>query len=279
MKKILAVLVIFSCFAALSLPALAEKREDSGNKHKWNLSGDVMPVPPYGQSDIPGSDKASKIDLESEHGKSCVEGDMKGLNPNTTYTVFLSNPYTKYKATGWNVTGSYVINVEYLGTNYAEDLMLTQSGSSVTGTLALVGGGSDFTLDTGNVSGNTLNLEGFFVSNPGLRVHLTGTIASDGSVSGTWMDVLGGSRTGTWNTTSGMAIMTHTGDTYWTGMLPGVSTFTFTTDMKGKGKWKYCFTNNVPTKFSVWINGNAGTILISDNLKFKMEKEDKKGRD
>lgn len=65
------------------------------------------------------------------------------------------------------------------------------------------------------------------------------------------MDVLGGSRTGTWSTTSVMAHRNHTGDTSWTGMLPGMNTFTFTTDNKGKGKWKYCFTDNVPKIYFV----------------------------
>ena len=62
----------------------------------WNLSGDVMPVPPYGSFDIEGSDIASKLIVNQPNGnvEVTVTGVMKGLDPNTTYTVILSNGYT-----------------------------------------------------------------------------------------------------------------------------------------------------------------------------------------
>ena len=108
----------------------------------------------------------------------------------------------------WDATGNYKINVEYLGEDYLEDLVLTQINGDITsGSIALVepAGGSPWTLDTGFVSGDTIEFGGFFNSNPGLRILCTGTIAFDGSMSGDWADVLGGSREGTWATTSGNA--------------------------------------------------------------------------
>jgi hypothetical protein len=110
---------------------------------------------------------------------------------------------TAYK---WDVTRSYVIDVEYLGTDYAEDLILTQTGSSIAGvSLELVGGGSLWTIDTGAVIGNAISFDGYFVSSPSMRVHFEGIIASDGSMSGTWNDIAPGTRTGSWATTSGTA--------------------------------------------------------------------------
>lgn len=109
--------------------------------------------------------------------------------------------------TVWDVTGSYVINVIYLGTPYPENLVLVQNGINITGTsLDLVGGGSPFTVTGGTVVGNTIDFDADQNSGP-VIVHLTGTIALDGSMSGTWVDTAGGlNRSGTWTTTSGNAI-------------------------------------------------------------------------
>lgn len=267
MKKILAVLVVFSCLAYLSVPALAGVN-NGAKKYNWNLSGNVMPVPPYGSMDIPGSDTSSKLIVNEPNGKvkANVTGVMNGLTPNTTYTVYLSNTYEKYVETGWNVTGNYGINVKYEGTDYPEELALTQTVSGITGTLQLVGGGSLWTIDSGTVNSNSLELFGHFNANPTLKIKLLATIAPDGTFSGTWMDIEGGSRSGTWNSTSGMATMSYTGNNYWTGQLPGTQPFTFTTDSLGSGSWHYNFKNTAPTSFSVWINGAGGTILISNPI-------------
>ncbi|MBN1971797.1 MAG: hypothetical protein JW870_20730 [Candidatus Delongbacteria bacterium] len=65
----------------------------------WNLSGDVMPVPPYGSIDIPGSDTASKLIVNQPNGsvKVTLTGVMSGLVPNTEYTVYLANAYVPDK--------------------------------------------------------------------------------------------------------------------------------------------------------------------------------------
>jgi len=108
----------------------------------------------------------------------------------------------------WDATGAYVINVNYLGVDYPENLVLQQSYSSITGgSLALVGGGSPFTVSGGSVSGNTIVFDTFFNGNPSLQVRFIGNIAGDGSMAGDWFDLPGGfGRVGTWASTSGTAV-------------------------------------------------------------------------
>lgn len=114
---------------------------------------------------------------------------------------------TSDKCANADVNGKYIINVTYLGINYPEDLTLSQTGTGITGTsLELVGGGSSWTIDSGFVIGNSISFDGFFDSNPVMRVHFSGTIAADGSMSGYWNDVAPGSRAGTWESTSGNAV-------------------------------------------------------------------------
>jgi hypothetical protein len=137
--------------------------------------------------------------------------------PSSTYIdsgAWLTNHASgTYQSTAftWNVTGTYAVNVEYLGVQYPEDLVLTQSGTGITGTsLSLVGGGSPWTIDTGAVAGANVDFYGYFVGNPAMRVHFTGTIASDGSMSGTWADEAPGVRNGVWTTTTGVATKEYT---------------------------------------------------------------------
>jgi hypothetical protein len=190
---------------------------------------------------------------------------MNGLNPGTTYTVYLSKPYEPYVSTGWDVSGKYVIDVEYLGVHYPEDAVLTQSGTGITG--EFLGGGPypKFTITGGSVSGTAISV---VMEYGGLKTELKGTIAADGTMSGEWKDTAGGSRTGTWKTASGQATATHTGSTGWPGLYTeAIQPFTFTTDDTGSGSWHV----NIRNKYSagpmasVWIN-YGGTLLISDNF-------------
>ena len=259
--------------ASTAIPVFAVK--PTGNlasavEVPWNLSAAVMPVPPYGSFDILGSDTASKLIVNQPNGNTevTITGVMNGLNPNTTYTVYLSNGYTPYVFTEWNVTGTFVINVEYLGVDYPETLILTQSGTNITGvSLDTIPPASYFAVDSGTVIGDTITIN---AHKGGLLIQMVGTIAPDGSISGTWGDVPPtGSRTGTWATTSGAAVNHHTGDVTWPGLFtPTVQPFTFTTDEFGAGSWHV---NMRDTDFpgtgiydlSVWING-GGTLLISN---------------
>ena len=239
----------------------------------WNLSADVMPVPKYGSRDIPGSDTASKLIVNQPNGavEVTITGVMNGLNPNTEYTVYLSNAYTPYVDTGWNVSGNYVIDLECSGTHYSEDLVLVQSGIDITGQyLALVGGGSVWTIYEGSVVGSAIEFKAFFGSLTTRTALFLGTIAPDGTISGTWADDFPYLRSGTWESTTGAAAKTHTGNTGWSGLFTStIQPFTFTTDEYGSKSWHLNLRDedfNGPNIYhlSVWINVAGGTMLISD---------------
>lgn len=258
MKKILAVLVVFSCLAYLSVPALAGVN-NGAKKYNWNLSKDVMPVPPYGSMDILGSDTSSKLIVNEPNGKvkANVTGVMNGLTPNTTYTVYLSNTYEKYKPA--TVATNWIWSV--LGT-YNHDINITQVNPDGTfsGTGGYPAGAAAYDTEeviTGSIVGNTVTLTTVYSGpyNPGYTVTAIGTIQPDGSVLG--------STPWSW-TAPAHTFIPASGSAGWPGLLNGVDTFTFTTDSLGSGSWHYNFKNSAPKYFSVWINGAGGTILISD---------------
>jgi hypothetical protein len=104
---------------------------------------------------------------------------------------------------GWNVSGTWQVNVIYNSVTYPETLSLTQSGSAITGVyIDTIPPGSYFTITTGSVSSNHVIIDGV---QGGLTVELVGDIANNGSMGGTWSDIVGGSRTGTWQSSSGNA--------------------------------------------------------------------------
>lgn len=279
-KKVLSIFIALVLVLVLTLglasavPVQAVKPAGnlaSAQKVPWNLSADVMPVPPYGSMDIPGSDTASKLIVNQPNGnvEVTVTGVMNGLNPNTVYTVYLSNEYEPY-VYGWSVAGDWDIAINYLGTDYIHITNLVQSGTSITaGTLVF----PDYTkeIDSGSVIGNEISIVAHYTEGGAGILTLTGTIAPDGSMSGNWLDTWGElDRTGNWRSTSGLAVKTHTGDTRWPGNFTStVPPFTFTTDAYGAGSWHVNLRDaDFPGKgthnLSVWINN--GTILISDNF-------------
>ncbi len=84
-----------SMVMAISIPAFAAK--PAGNlagavKIPWNLSGAVMPVPPWGLSDIAGSEAASKLIVNQPLGTTqvTITGAMNGLAPNTNALVIVA---------------------------------------------------------------------------------------------------------------------------------------------------------------------------------------------
>ena len=243
-------------------------------KVPWNLSGDVMPVSPYGPygtMDIPGSDTASKLIVNQPNGNTevTITGAMNGLTPTTTYTVYLSKGYTEY--TPINIIGTYEWLV--LG-SYSHDMIIdTQNpDGTFSGTGGYPAGSSPYTLPgetsetiTGQVMGNTIDIT-FTTTysgpyNPGYTVAVSGTIDSNGEMSGTspWE----------WHTTKGHVTLAS-GSTGWLGLFTStVPEFTFTTDIYGSGSWhinlRDCdFPGPGTYTLSVWINN--GTILISDNF-------------
>ena len=249
--------------------------------YAWYLSGAVMPVPPYGLKDEPGSDTASKLIVNQPNGavEVTITGVMNGLTPNTTYTVYLANGYTPYVDTGWNVTGDWVLSVNISGTEYPEITYFLQIGDSIPGSTSLTGsllyGTSLWIIYEGDVIGSSIDFRAYYVPTPSRTVHLWGTIAADGTMSGSWADDAPYTRKGTWVSTFGAAEKTHTGDDYYTGLFTKtVQPFPFTTEVDGSGSWHVNLRDSdFPEPgiyaLSVWINN--GTILISDTFQVEVE--------
>ena len=121
---------------------------------------------------------------------------------------------TKAATPNWNTTGSYVVDFNYQSVNYSHDMSLTQDNmGNLTGHGGSPAGSNVYTwaLTSGSVSGNTIDFMANYTATadavtPQTTMHVTGTIAPNGTMSGTWSDnYQGGSRAGTWDTTSGMA--------------------------------------------------------------------------
>jgi hypothetical protein len=283
MKKMILFAVVFVFLFAAVGTAMAAKPE--GNlagavrTYAWHLSGEVMPVPPYGSSrDIPGSDTASKLIVNQPNGNTevTITGVMNGLTPNTTYTVYLSKGYTPYVDTGWNIGNVSEIAISLSGVDYLHITNLTQSGTAITGgTIVYPGYAKQIT--SGSVIGDHVEIWAVYTLGGSGTLHLTGTIANDGSITGTWTDTWPDEhgpvlRTGDWRNTIGAAVKTHTGDIYWPGLFTStVPSFTFVTDAYGSGSWHINlkdsdFASSGDHTLSVWINVAGGTMLISDNF-------------
>lgn len=114
----------------------------------------------------------------------------------------------------WNVNGVYTLDFEYGGAHYVHDA--TISGQDGAGNFMIEGGYAagaavyDYEWNgTGNVAGTTLTMStDYTVGAPGTHMDMTGTIAPDGTLSGTWTDNFGGARAGTWTSATGVATQT-----------------------------------------------------------------------
>ena len=242
----------------------------------WNLSGAVMPVPPYGSGDIVGSDTASKLIVNQPNGNTEVTltGVMNGLHPNTIYTVWLGQGYTPYVFTGWSVVGTWVIRLHYGASIYVHDIEITvQNDGTFSGIGGYPAGGYPYNYPYHETITGTIN-----VMTGAVTIHseyentyfldATGTIAADGTMSGTWHG--SGQPTYAWESISGAATKTHTGDTWYPGWYTPYTPFTFVTDENGAGSWHVNlhdsdFTGPNTYSMSVWIN-ESGTILVSDSF-------------
>ncbi len=190
---------------------------------------------------------------------------MGGLTPNSNYTVFVSKSYAPYHQVGWNVAGITQVHLDYLGIDYPHGTNFIQSGNTITGGLTH----PDYPkiITNGTISGNTISIEAAYIGYTG-SVILTGTIAPDGTISGTWVDTWEGRNINGTFTMSG-AVPVYTGDTTWPGLLSdSLQPFNFVTDELGKAIWTTQITSAIttlPVTFSVWINSSGGTMLISNN--------------
>lgn len=115
----------------------------------------------------------------------------------------------------WNVADTWNIAFDFESTPYTHDMTLVQAtNGDLTGTGGYPSGGPhtyEWTLISGTVSGNTVNFSAHYTASadavtPQTTLVVTGTVASDGTMSGTWSDnYAGGVRGGTWTSTSGVA--------------------------------------------------------------------------
>lgn len=114
----------------------------------------------------------------------------------------------------WDTTGSYEIDMKYLGTDYPHDMTLVQDGlGNLTGNGGSPAGANTYlwTVNSGTVDGNSIAFTADYTATPDAVTPQTtlvveGTIALDGTMSGTWSDNYAeGDRSGTWMTTSGEA--------------------------------------------------------------------------
>ena len=244
----------------------------------WHLSADVMPVPPYGSCDILGSASASKLIVNQPNGsvEVAVTGVMNGLDPNTDYTVYLSKSYEPY-VLGWNVVGTWVLRLHFGASIYDHDVVIeVQSDGTFEGT-----GGWPASDDPpynnpynetvyGTIDIMTGVIEFHSDYENSYFYDATGTIASDGTMSGNWTG--SGQPTYTWESISGQATNNHTGDTWSQGSFKGQQWFQFTTDANGSGSWHVNlkdsdFDNMAETyTLSVWINKSGASILVSDHF-------------
>lgn len=111
-------------------------------------------------------------------------------------------------APNWNVTGSYVASFD----GYLHDMFLTQDNlGNVTGNGGYLTGNTytyAWTITSGTVSGNMISLTADYTLGAiGTTMHMTGTIAPNGIMSGIWDDNYNGIRNGTWSTTNGNAVL------------------------------------------------------------------------
>ena len=277
MKKIIAGMASIAVFLILAFPVFAVK--PTGNlagaeNVTWNLSGDVMPSPPWGLSDIIGSDTASKLIVNQPNGnvEVAVTGVMNGLSPNSTYQVFPSNAWSTSEK--WNITGDWSLRFMY-GSAYDHEMTVTFQ-NMYTGDFSGTGHsipnpGTTWDIQgTSEVVGDTITLDLIYTgNNSGYTVHAVGTIGPDGDiVSGTWSSSAG--QSGTWSSFGGKAINKTVGNGY-PGLFTGQAMFTFVTDEFGHGSWHFNlknadFSGSGTYNLSVWINRPGATILVSDNF-------------
>jgi hypothetical protein len=112
-----------------------------------------------------------------------------------------------------DVDGSYVISMEYLGSDYLHDMTLSETDGVLTGNGGSPAGSNVYTwtIASGTVSGDTIDFYANYTATPDAVtpqtvLHVVGTVAEDGTMSGTWSDnYQGGNRSGTWETVSGTA--------------------------------------------------------------------------
>ena len=114
----------------------------------------------------------------------------------------------------WDTSGDYVIAFEHQGTDNNHDVTLMQDASgNLTGNGGSPAGNNTYlwTITGGTVTGSSIEFTADYTATPDAvtpqtTLEVEGTVAIDGTISGTWSDnYQGDNRSGTWMTTSGEA--------------------------------------------------------------------------
>lgn len=117
----------------------------------------------------------------------------------------------------WNLNGTYTLDFVYQGGVYSHDaVIINQTGNSfdISGGNPPGGSYQYAWSGAGTLAGNALTIGVDYTAGAvGTHMDMTGVIAPDGTMSGTWSDNYGGTRTGTWSTTAGAATQVVTGCT------------------------------------------------------------------
>ncbi len=154
--------------------------------------------------------------------------------------TLLALPMMAFAAPAWNTSGSWVLAFDYLGTPYPHDMTLVQDvDGNLTGNGGNPAGGAHvytWVITSGSVNDSTIDFYADYTASadavvPQTTMHVTGTIAADGTMSGTWTDnYQGGVRGGTWTSTSGVASEMY---------LPVITGGGNIYDAKGKKVWTF----------------------------------------
>lgn len=198
-------------------------------------------------------------------------------------------------APNWDTTGDYIVAMEYLGSDYSHDVSLAQDEiGNLTGSGGSPAGGNTYswTITDGTVSGDTIQFTANYTASPDAvdpqtTLVVEGTIAEDGSMSGTWSDNYAGeTRTGTWSTSEGVATsypvipsptVTVTIDKYVQGVMSTGATAnnadfgmtsTWDADNMGAGTGSYALseTNTTPYQAVTGEMTSGADYSTSENL-------------
>ena len=144
----------------------------------------------------------------------------------------------------WDLSGTHTINFDYNGSDNFHEVTLTQdSDGNLSGSGTSSGGTYAYTIYDGDVSGSMFHYVAAYTASPdalGTTFHVEGTIADDGSLSGTWSDdYQDGDRSGTFTAPAGTATEIDDSETEDTYTVSGGGNITGNTSPKGKKSFTF----------------------------------------
>ncbi len=160
----------------------------------------------------------------------------------------------------WDATGAWNISFDYLGASYMHDMTLVQdSTGSVTGLGGYPAGGPHtytWMIDTGTMSGNFMHLNTHYTLGAVCTMTIDGLVATTtGNMSGTWSDNCGGSRSGTWVSTSGTSSPILVAPT----LLSPINGYSTTTAGFTKADWTDVIDPFLPMRYVYQVSNSSST--------------------